>query len=135
MQIDLPTEKARKWLMMAKGPLLWIAIGMTLGLLGAWTHVADELRKLIVTFVVAMLFVGGVFIVQGVGFGKRNALAEFMELVGVFMRWVRGENPQVSPVVESIVRAMQAIAIRNLGTLLAAAIILHGVLDYMSHWE
>ena len=127
------TEETRKrlqfWVAQLKGPALWIAIGIMIGLMGTWSHLVEELQKIALAFVISMIVVGGVFIVQGIGFGSRNALAEFMGLLRECIAAFR-DKELTDPSPEKIAM-LQAMAIRNIGTLLSCAIIIHGLLAYM----
>ena len=120
----------------AKGPALWIVIGIAIGLMGQWSNFLVEIQKLAFAFTVAMLIVGGVFVVQAVGFGGRNALAEFMDTLNQVLTWFRehkGEDPPIE-LIREMVKALHAMAIRNAGTLVAAAIIIMATFDYMKSW-
>ena len=120
-------EWLEKWTGRIKGPVLWIVIGVALAMMGRFIHAVDQVLLMVDALALVAVVIGGLLLILNVGYGRRNALGEFVELMERCMERVR--NGQPLDALE--VQLLKALAIRNVGTLLFAAIITLGVLTFL----
>lgn len=119
-------DKVKQW---ADAPLMWIGIAVAVVLLTDISMVLKEFPKMLYGFALAMIVVALTFRIQGATFGKTNSLAQFMELLDHFMAQLR--DPQKTDPTMPQAVALLAMGVRNAGTLIASALIILAVLQFI----
>ncbi|MCY4470777.1 MAG: hypothetical protein OXC08_18845 [Thiotrichales bacterium] len=114
------------WLERAKGPVLWIVLGVAIAMMGRFFHIIEQILLMIDALVLVAIYIGGTLLILNVGFGQRNALGEFIELMGRCMKKVR----KAEPLDPTVVQFLGVLALRTTGTLLFAAILGFAVLSF-----